>query len=117
MDIPVNQRPLRMIFAHIKNGDLVWAARGISRTPILDAVEMAKISRGIDPDELALNPSFYIITNTNSPRRIDEELLEGAMAAAEYGQAVCATPFTLAGPWLRSRLPERWRCRPQRQWP
>jgi trimethylamine--corrinoid protein Co-methyltransferase len=58
---------------------------------------MACLSRGISEDDLARDPSFYVITNTNSPRRLDEELLEGAMTAAEYGQAVCATPFTLAG--------------------
>lgn len=97
MDIPVHLRPVNMAYAHIKNGDLVWGARGIGREPVLDAIEMAKISRGIDLDELAVRPSFYVITNTNSPRRIDEELLEGAMTAAEHGQAVCVTPFTLAG--------------------
>jgi trimethylamine--corrinoid protein Co-methyltransferase len=58
---------------------------------------MASISRGISLDELLERPSFYVIINTNSPRRIDEELLEGAMTAAEFGQAVCATPFPLAG--------------------
>jgi trimethylamine--corrinoid protein Co-methyltransferase len=97
MDIAVHLRPAKMIYAHIRYGDLVWAARGIGRQPVLDAVEMARISRGISLEELAAKPSFYVITNTNSPRRIDEELLEGAMLAAEYGQAVCVTPFTLAG--------------------
>jgi trimethylamine--corrinoid protein Co-methyltransferase len=97
MDVPVDQRPLKMTLAHITQGDLVWSARGIGRAAVLDAVEMACISRVIDREELARKPSFLIVTNTNSPRRIDEELLEGAMAAAEFGQAVCVTPFTLAG--------------------
>ena len=97
MDIEVDLRPVNMVYAHIRNGDLVWGARGIGSAPIIDALEMARISRGITIEELAERPSFYIITNTNSPRRIDEELLEGAMTAAEYGQAVCVTPFTLAG--------------------
>lgn len=97
MDIPVDDRPARMIYAHIKHGDLVWAARGIGRKPVLDGIEMAMLSRQIDLDQLVSEPSFYIITNTNSPRRVDEELIDGAMTAAEYGQAVCVTPFTLAG--------------------
>jgi trimethylamine--corrinoid protein Co-methyltransferase len=58
---------------------------------------MACLARGVSPERLAEEPSLYVITNTNSPRRLDEELLEGAMTAAEHGQAVCATPFTLAG--------------------
>jgi trimethylamine---corrinoid protein Co-methyltransferase len=35
--------------------------------------------------------------NTNSPRRVDKELLSGLMEMAENGQVVCVTPFTLAG--------------------
>jgi trimethylamine--corrinoid protein Co-methyltransferase len=86
-----------MAYAHIRYGDLVWSGRGIGHASVLDAVEMARISRGVSLETLAEKPSFLIITNTNSPRRIDEELLEGAMTAAEFGQAVCVTPFTLAG--------------------
>ncbi len=96
-DIPVALRPVHMAYAHIRHGDLVWAGRGIGRRSVEDALAMAAISRGVSPDELARAPSFYVITNTNSPRRLDEELLEGAITAAEHGQAVCATPFTLAG--------------------
>ena len=96
-DLPVALRPVHMAYAHIANGDLVWAARGIGRRPVEDAARMACLSRGITEAELAESPSFYVVTNSNSPRRLDEELLEGAMAAAELGQAVCATPFTLAG--------------------
>lgn len=96
-DIPVMLRPVHMAYAHIAHGDLVWAARGIGRRPVEDALAMAAISRGLSVEDLAASPSLYVITNTNSPRRLDEELLEGAMTAAEHGQAVCATPFTLAG--------------------
>lgn len=96
-DVPVDLRPVHMALAHITEGDLVWAARGIGRRPVEDALAMAAISRGISLDDLARAPSLYVITNTNSPRRLDEELLEGAMTAAEAGQGVVATPFTLAG--------------------
>lgn len=96
-DIPVALRPVHMAYAHVANGDLVWAARGIGRRAVEDAARMACLSRGVSEDDLAERPSFYVVTNSNSPRRLDEELLEGAMAAAELGQGVCATPFTLAG--------------------
>ena len=96
-DIPVPLRPLHMAYAHITNGDLVYAARGIGRQPVLDSINMTCIARGIDASQLAVEPSVYVITNSNSPRRLDEELLDGAMTAAEHGQAVIATPFTLSG--------------------
>lgn len=96
-DVPVALRPVPMAFAHIAHGDLVRAARGIGRQPVPDAARMACLPRGIAEEELAERPSFCVVTNSSSPRRLDEELPEGAMAAAELGQAVCATPFTLAG--------------------
>ena len=96
-DIPVPLRPLHMAYAHITNGDLVYAARGIGRQSVRDGIAMTCIARGIDADRLAEEPSLYVVTNSNSPRRLDEELLDGAMTAAEHGQAVIATPFTLSG--------------------
>ncbi|MBC7737587.1 MAG: trimethylamine methyltransferase family protein [Candidatus Saccharibacteria bacterium] len=97
VDIPVHLRPLHMAYAHITNGDLVYAARGIGRQSVMDGIEMTCLARGIDKDRLAVEPSLYAITNSNSPRRLDEELLDGAMTAAAHGQAVIATPFTLSG--------------------
>ena len=38
-----------------------------------------------------------IVTNVNSPRRLDEEILDSIMLMAKYGQCVCITPFTLMG--------------------
>jgi trimethylamine--corrinoid protein Co-methyltransferase len=37
------------------------------------------------------------VINTNSPLRLDGQMADGLMAAAEAGQAVILTPFTLAG--------------------
>ena len=97
VDVPVDERAMRMAYAHIKYDDSCWAARGIGAAPVQEAAEMTAIARGISLDELARSPSFFIVTNTNSPRRVDEELTEGTIAAAELGQATCVTPFTLAG--------------------
>lgn len=97
IDVPVPLRPAMMAHAHITEGDLVWAARGIGREPVEDAVAMTCLARGITRDDLRADPSLLIVTNANSPRRLDEELLEGAIAMAEMGQCVIATPFTLAG--------------------
>ena len=37
------------------------------------------------------------IISVNSPRRIDGAMSDGLMTMAEFGQAVCVTPFTLMG--------------------
>ena len=42
-------------------------------------------------------PSLITIINTNSPLRLDGPMGDGLIAMAEAGQAVVATPFTLAG--------------------
>jgi len=42
-------------------------------------------------------PSVLTSINVNSPRRVDEELLEGLVCFAEMGQVNMVTPFTLAG--------------------
>ena len=96
-DLPVPVRHLHMCHGHILYADIPWAARSIGRIAVDDAVRMAAIEHGISLDDLARRPSVLAVTNTNSPRRVDEELLDGLMAMAEYGQAVCITPFTLAG--------------------
>ena len=52
---------------------------------------------GVDRDTLAREPSLITIINTNSPLRLDGPMGDGLIAMAEAGQAVVATPFTLAG--------------------
>jgi trimethylamine---corrinoid protein Co-methyltransferase len=37
------------------------------------------------------------VTNVNSPRRVDEEILDNIMIMARHGQCVVITPFTLMG--------------------
>jgi trimethylamine---corrinoid protein Co-methyltransferase len=37
------------------------------------------------------------VTNVNSPRRVDEEILDNIMVMARHGQCVVITPFTLMG--------------------
>ena len=46
-----------------------------------------------------------IVTNVNSPRRVDEEILDTIMLMAEHGQCVVVTPFTLMGAMSPITLP------------
>jgi trimethylamine--corrinoid protein Co-methyltransferase len=96
-DLPVPTRHLDLYRAQAFYTDRVWAGRGIGRDRIKDAIAIAALARGVPRERLLHEPSTYTITNTNSPRRVDKELLAGAMELAESGQAVVVTPFTLAG--------------------
>ena len=96
-DLPVPTRHLDMHRAQVTLSDKVFGARGIGRDRIEDAVAIAALAHGVSREVMLSRPCTYTITNTNSPRRVDKELIGGLMALAENGQAVCVTPFTLAG--------------------
>jgi trimethylamine---corrinoid protein Co-methyltransferase len=96
-DLPVPTRHLNMHRAQVTLTDKVFGARGIGRDRVKDAIAIAAIVRGVSREQILHEPSTYTITNTNSPRRVDKELIGGLMELAENGQAVCVTPFTLAG--------------------
>ena len=64
---------------------------------ICDAIEIARIARGISHDQLEREPSLFTIVNTNSPLKLDAPMLRGIMEMSARNQIVCITPFTLAG--------------------
>lgn len=104
-DVPVPLRHLEICRAHIDCSDIVWAARGTGGSQAADAIAMAAIEHGTTPEGLAERPTLVIFTNVNSPRRVDEEILDCVMTMAEHGQAVCITPFTLMGAMAPVTLP------------
>ncbi len=68
---------------------------GIER--IQDGIEIARIARGVSHEQLEQEPSLISIINTNSPRKIDSPMLRGIIEMSSRNQAICVTPFTLAG--------------------
>ncbi|MCP8937880.1 trimethylamine methyltransferase family protein [Alsobacter sp. SYSU M60028] len=97
VDLPVPTRHLDMYLAHIECSDVVWAARGVGAPQASDAIAMSAIEHGMSVEELAERPTLLTVTNVNSPRRVDEEILDGIMIMAAHGQCVVITPFTLMG--------------------
>jgi trimethylamine---corrinoid protein Co-methyltransferase len=97
VDLPVATRHLAMYQAHIECSDIVWAARGIGGVQARDAIELSAIEHGCTVEDLATRPTLMTVTNVNSPRRVDEEILDNIMLMARHGQAVVITPFTLMG--------------------
>ncbi|HEX3843146.1 MAG TPA: trimethylamine methyltransferase family protein [Steroidobacteraceae bacterium] len=97
VDLPVPVRHLSVYQAHIECADIVWAARGIGGVQAQDAIAMSAIEHGCTIEELAARPTLMTVTNVNSPRRVDEEILDNIMIMALHGQCVVITPFTLMG--------------------
>jgi trimethylamine--corrinoid protein Co-methyltransferase len=97
VDVPVATRHLATYQAHIECADSVWAARGIGGVQAQDALALSAIEHGCSVEELAARPTLMSVTNVNSPRRVDEEILDNIMIMARHGQCVVITPFTLMG--------------------
>jgi len=97
VDVPVPSRHLEIYRAHIECADTVWQARGLGRVNAEDALAMSAIEHACALDDLAAEPTLMLVTNVNSPRRVDEEIHEAITVLAEHGQCICITPFTLMG--------------------
>jgi trimethylamine---corrinoid protein Co-methyltransferase len=96
-DLPVPTRHLDMYRILATTLDKTWQCLGFGRTVVDDAIEVAALARGIDRDRLVDEPSLMTIINSNSPLRLDGPMSDGLIEMAIHGQAVVATPFTLAG--------------------
>ena len=97
MDLPVNTRHLHALQAAAKLTDKSFLGYAIGGARMEDAIEIARIARGIDHNTLRQEPSIHTVINSNSPLVYDGALLEGAIAMAKAGQVAIYTPFTLAG--------------------
>jgi len=97
LDLPVVSRHLDNAYALLRYTDRPIFARTVSAFRAEDAIAMVAIARGVDREAMRAQASLGTSFNVNSPRRVDEELLDGLMCFAENGQVVAITPFTLAG--------------------
>ena len=97
VDVPVAIRHLATYQAHIECADIVWAARGIGGIQAEDAIAMSAIEHRCSVEQLGERPTLMTVTNVNSPRRVDEEILDNILMMAGHGQCVVITPFTLMG--------------------
>jgi trimethylamine--corrinoid protein Co-methyltransferase len=96
-DLPVETRHLDMYACLATTLDKSWHCLGFGAMVVEDALEVVALARGVAREQLEGEPSLITIINTNSPLRLDGPMSEGLIAMSEAGQAVVATPFTLAG--------------------
>ncbi|MGO1120961.1 trimethylamine methyltransferase family protein [Rhodovibrionaceae bacterium A322] len=97
VDIDPRVRHLDAIEAMATLSDKGIYGYALGRERMEDAIELARISRGIDRERLLAEPSVFTIVNANSPLIYDSPMLEGTIAMARANQPVVFTPFTLAG--------------------
>lgn len=97
VDLPPETRHLDALAAMVTLGDKAFHGYSLGRTRILDALEIARIGRGIDHERLLCEPSLVTIINTSSPLRLDGPMIEGMIEMARHNQPVVVTPFTLSG--------------------
>jgi trimethylamine--corrinoid protein Co-methyltransferase len=97
IDLPAESRHLDYYRAQILYTDRPWQPSAIGRDRIEDGVAMVAMARGVSRERMLSEPSAMTVLNTNSPRRVDDELVAGTIHMAENGQVTIVTPFTLCG--------------------
>ncbi|MGH8924281.1 MAG: trimethylamine methyltransferase family protein [Acidimicrobiia bacterium] len=97
VDLPPNTRHLDCLSTVVTLGDKAFHAYALGRERMTDAIEIARIGRGVDAEQLRREPSLFTVVNTSSPLRLDGPMIEGLIEMARMGQVVIATPFTLSG--------------------
>ena len=97
VDIHASIRHLDCLSDFVKLTDKPFHAYSLGRQRNLDAIEIARIGRGISREQLEREPSLFTIINSSSPLRLDGPMLQGIIEMSSANQAVIVTPFTLAG--------------------
>ena len=77
--------------------DKPFHAYSLGKQRNVDALEIARIGRGISHAELEQETSLFTVINSSSPLRLDDPMLQGIIEMSSLNQAVVLTPFTLAG--------------------
>lgn len=96
-DIHASVRHLDCLSDLVKLTDKPYHAYSLGRERNLDALEIARIGRGITAEQMEVEPSLFTIINASSPLRYDNPMLQGIIEMASRNQVVVLTPFTLAG--------------------
>jgi trimethylamine--corrinoid protein Co-methyltransferase len=97
VDIHGSVRHLEATFDLLTLTDKVIHVYSLGRQRNIDAIEMVRIARSATDDQIDAEPSLVTIINTNSPLTLDVPMSHGIIEMSRRNQAVCVTPFTLAG--------------------
>lgn len=96
-DLAPETRHLDGYLSHAVLSDKLWRCYTLGDDRVHDAIEMARIARGVDAETNRAQPSILGNVTTNSPLRIDEPMGDGLMIMGAAGQPVSITCFGMAG--------------------
>jgi trimethylamine---corrinoid protein Co-methyltransferase len=97
LDVHASVRHLRIGLNKVLLSDKVLFTASTGRARLFDGMEMARLARGVSPEQFLTEPSVFTMINTNSPLKLDGPMAMGVIEMARHGQITCVTPFTLAG--------------------
>ncbi len=97
VDLHPSVRHLHCLSDCVTLTDKVFHCYSLGQQRNLDAIEIARIGRGVSTDQFAQEPSIFTIINSNSPLKLDDYMLQGIIEMSSRNQPVVLTPFTLAG--------------------
>jgi trimethylamine--corrinoid protein Co-methyltransferase len=97
VDIHASIRHLDCLSDLVKLTDKPFHCYSLGRQRNLDALEIARIGRGITMEQMEAEPSLFTVINSSSPLRLDGPMLQGIIEMSARNQVVVLTPFTLAG--------------------
>ncbi|MEZ2130434.1 MULTISPECIES: trimethylamine methyltransferase family protein [unclassified Sinorhizobium] len=97
VDIHASVRHLDCLSDIVKLTDKAFHCYSLGRQRNLDAIEIARIGRGITTEQMEAEPSLFTVINSSSPLRLDGPMLQGIIEMSSRNQVVIMTPFTLAG--------------------
>ena len=97
VDLHASIRHLDCLSDLAKLTDKAFHAYSLGRPRNRDALEIARIARGVSAEQLDREPSLISVINSSSPLRLDAPMLQGIMEMSTRGQVIIMTPFTLAG--------------------
>jgi trimethylamine--corrinoid protein Co-methyltransferase len=97
IDIHASVRHLDCLSDIVKLTDKAFHCYSLGKQRNLDAIEIARIGRGITMEQMEAEPSLFTVINSSSPLRLDGPMLQGIIEMSSRNQVVIMTPFTLAG--------------------
>ena len=97
VDLPPATRHLDAVAAMARYTDRNLYGYALGAVRMRDAIEIARIARGVSAAQLLAEPSLFTVVNANSPLQYDGPMLEGVIEMARHNQPIVITPFTLAG--------------------
>ncbi len=97
VDVHASIRHLECLRDCVVLTDKVFHAYSLGRQRNLDGLKIVQIARQLTDEELDEQPSLHTVINSNSPLRLDANMVQGIIEMSLRNQVVVLTPFTLAG--------------------